>query len=135
MPFVLDASVTGTWMYKDEDHPDAAHAFDLLLAEIAVVPSIWWFEVRNLLIMGERRKRFSRDEVDTLRKDLDAFPIEVDHVPDESAIFDLARRHGLTFYDGAYLELAIRRGLPLATLDGALIAATRAVGVALVESA
>lgn len=134
MPFVLDASVTGTWMYKDEDHLDAAHAFDLLLAEIVVMPAIWWFEVRNLLITGERRKRFSRDEVDTLRNDLDAFPIEIDHVPDEGAIFDLARRHNLTFYDGAYLELAVRRRLPLATLDRALITAARAMGVGLVRS-
>jgi predicted nucleic acid-binding protein len=122
-------------MYKDEDHPDAAHAFDLLLAEIAVVPAIWWFEVRNLLIMGERRKRFSRDEVDMLRKDLDAFPIETDYVPDEGAIFDLARRHNLTFYDGTYLELALRRRLRLATLDRALITAARATGVGLVQSA
>jgi predicted nucleic acid-binding protein len=135
MSFVLDASVTATWMYKDENHPNAAHAFELLSTDIARVPGIWWFEVRNLLITGERRKRLSRGEVETLRHDLDALPIEIDRAPDESTIFDLARRHDLTFYDAAYLELAIRRRLPLATLDGALIAAARARGVDLIQSA
>ena len=91
MPFVLNASVTATWMYKDEDHPDAAHAFDLLAHDTALVPGIWWFEVRNLMITGERRRRFSRVEVETLRRDLDRLPIEIDRDPDEDAIFDLAR--------------------------------------------
>jgi predicted nucleic acid-binding protein len=134
MPFVLDASVTATWMYKDEEHPDAAHAFDLLARDTALAPAIWWFEVRNLLVTGERRKRFSRAEVETLRRDLGKFPIEIDRDPDENAIFGLARRYRLTFYDAAYLDLAVRRKTPLATLDRALVAGAEGERVKLVRS-
>jgi predicted nucleic acid-binding protein len=135
MAFVVDASVAATWMYKDEDHPDAAYAFDLLRAEVALAPAIWWFEVRNLMVTGERRQRFTRDEVEALRKSLAVLPVEIDRDPDEDRVFDLARRHRLTIYDAAYLELALRHRLALASLDRALIAGATAEGVQLIRSA
>ncbi len=56
MAFILDASVTACWAFDDEDHPDAAEAFDRMADEEAVAPSLWWFEVRNILIVNERRR-------------------------------------------------------------------------------
>jgi len=130
MTFVMDASITAAWCFPDEDASAATRAFDRIVDETAIVPALWWFELRNVLLVGERRGRLNARQIDGFLRLLRDLPIAIDRSPDEAAIFDLARRHGLTFYDAAYLELA-RRGNALATLDRALLKAAEAEHVPL----
>jgi predicted nucleic acid-binding protein len=132
VPFVLDASVSSAWAFDDEAHPDARAALIRIIDDGARVPWIWWFELRNVLIVNERRSRGSADATARFLRELTALSIEIESALDEDACLRLARRFKLTFYDAAYLELAIRERLPLATLDRALATAARAAGVLLV---
>jgi predicted nucleic acid-binding protein len=131
MTFVVDASIVGCWCFPDESHSIADVAFDRLEATRAVVPALWWFEVRNLLLVNERRGRLEAAGTAEFLADLERLPIHVDREPAGAAIFTLARAHRLTFYDAAYLELARRLDAPLATLDRQLAAAARAAAVSL----
>jgi predicted nucleic acid-binding protein len=99
--------------------------------EDALVPALWWFEVRNVLIVGERRRRITEADTATFLETLAGMAIVTDHSVGEARILRLARHHGLTVYDAAYLELASRRSSPLATLDTDLAAAAKAQAVAL----
>lgn len=135
MTFVLDASVAACWAHHDEQDDRADAAFARLEKERAIAPVHWWFEVRNVLLIGERRARVTGEHVAHFLARLDKFPIDIAGLPDGVAVLDLARRHRLTFYDAAYLELAKRERFPLATLDRALAAAAQAEGVALVAAA
>jgi len=132
VPFVLDASVTACWAYSDETDIRADIALSLLEETSARVPILWWFEIRHVLLTGERRKRVS--EAETLRffQRLAESSIHFDDLPDGALVMALARRRRLSFYDASYLELALRTGLALATLDGQLAAAARVEGVPLV---
>ena len=131
MAFVLDASVTACWAFQDEAHPDAGLAFRRIRTEEAVVPASWWFEVRNILVVNERRRRIAESDTAVFLMNLSRLPIRVDRTPDEGALLRLARTHRLSVYDAAYLELAQREGLPLATLDADLrkAAASERVGL------
>ena len=133
MAFVLDASITACWAFDDEDHPDASLAFGRMRAEEGVVPSLWWFEVRNILIVNERRRRIAESGAAAFLLNLSRLRIRVDPVPDEGVVLRLARTHRLSVYDAAYLELAQRSGLPLATLDADLRRAAAVEGLALVS--
>jgi predicted nucleic acid-binding protein len=130
MAFVLDASVTVVWTFADE-RPKASHVLARLHDEEAVVPGLWWFEVRNALIVNERRQRISEAQTADSLRDLARLRIVVDHAPDEPSLLALTRRHRLTVYDAAYLELAMRENIPLASLDTALLRAARAEKVRL----
>jgi predicted nucleic acid-binding protein len=132
MAFVLDASVTACWAFRDEDHADASTALDRMRTEEAVVPSLWWYEVRNILIVNERRKRIEESETADFLKHLSRLPIQIDRFSDEGFVLRLARSHGLSVYDAAYLALAQQRRLALATLDLDLRKAANAEGVSLV---
>jgi predicted nucleic acid-binding protein len=134
MPFVLDASVTATWCFPDEEHETAEAAIDRLDGDEAVVPTLWWFEIRNILVVSERRGRIDAAGTASFLADLERLSIHIDRDPDSETVLALARKHNLTGYDAAYLELARRRGLALASLDRALAAAARADGVALLAS-
>jgi len=131
MPFVLDASVTACWAFRDEDHPHADLALQQLRNDEALVPSLWWFEVRNILVVNERRKRLNETDSVAFLRDLSRLGITLDRSPQESEVLRLARAHRLSVYDAAYLELAQRNGVALATLDADLIRAARAEGVLL----
>ena len=120
MAFVLDASVTACWAFPDESHPDGRLALLRMRDEEAVVPGLWWFEVRNILVVNERRGRISESDTAAFLLHLSRLRVRTDREPDEAAILRHARRHRLSVYDAAYLELAQRQGLPLATLDGQL---------------
>jgi predicted nucleic acid-binding protein len=133
MAFVLDASVAACWAFDDEDHPGASLAFDRMRAEEGVVPGLWWFEVRNILIVNERRRRIAESGTAAFLSALSRLRIRVDRVPDENGVLRLARAHRLSVYHAAYLELAQREGLPLATLDADLRKAAAGEGVALVS--
>jgi predicted nucleic acid-binding protein len=131
MPFVLDASVAACWAFGDEDHPAAALALERVRTDGALAPSLWWFEVRNMLIVNERRGRIAEGDTAAFLRSLSRLGIAIDHSPDEGHVLTLARRHRLTVYDASYLELSLREGLPLATLDEALARAARGEGQAL----
>lgn len=132
MPFVLDASTAACWAFDDEDHPTAALALELIRTDEAIVPALWWFEVRNTLIVNERRGRIAEAKTASFLTLLASLNIALDTAPDEIGVLALARLHRLSVYDAAYLDLAKRVGAPLATLDGALAKAARTAGVALV---
>jgi predicted nucleic acid-binding protein len=135
MAFVLDASVTLSWAFPDESHPIALRAGQLLESseESALVPSLWWYEVRNILIVNERRGRTTPLRTANFLKNLADLSIVTDFLQDEHIVLDLARQSHLTVYDAAYLALAMRERLPLATLDKALHVAALAAGVPLLS--
>jgi predicted nucleic acid-binding protein len=129
--FILDGSVTLAWFFEDETDAYAEAVQDSLTSAVAVVPSLWHLEVANALLVGERRKRTTEAKVTLFLTLLASLPISVDAETPARAWKDtlvLARSHNLSAYDAAYLELALRQGLPLATLDEPLRAALRAVG-------
>lgn len=134
MSLVLDSSATLAWIYMDERSEAIAHVFDRLTAAGAWVPSLWRLEIANVLEMGVRRGRMDAAFRDATLADLELLPIMTD--PDTGkhawrATLRLAELHRLTLYDAAYLELAKRRGLPLASLDRELRAAAGLEGVEL----
>jgi predicted nucleic acid-binding protein len=133
MPFVLDASIAACWAFDDEDHPVAALALERIRTDEARVPSLWWFEVRNTLIVSERRGRLTESDTATFLHGLAHLGVSVDRSPMEADVLALARHRRLTVYDSAYLELARREGAPLATLDAALATAARAERVRLLS--
>ena len=132
LSLVVDASVTACWALDDEPHPAADAALARATADEVLVPSLWWFEIRNLLVVAERRNRTTVDKTTTFFRELRKLKFVIDGQADEVALFHLARTHRLTIYDAAYLELALREALPLATLDRALATAAKANGAALV---
>ncbi len=133
MAFVLDASITACWAFQDEDHPDAGLAFHRMRAEEAVVPCLWWFEVRNILVVNERRRRIAESDTAAFLLNLSRLRVRLDRLPEGDAVLRLARTHRLSVYDAAYLELAQREGLPLATLDADLRRAAADEGVELLS--
>lgn len=133
MPFVLDASTTACWAFDDEAHPVARLALERLRDDQARAPSLWWFEVRNVLITSERRGRLAEADTETFLRTLARLGVAIDREPDEGAVLALARRHRLTVYAASYLELAQRQGLPLATLDEELAEAARREDVELLS--
>jgi predicted nucleic acid-binding protein len=134
--FVLDASVALAWCFPEESSPGAEKLLDSLAGgSTAIIPPLWPFEVANALLTAERRKRVSMAQVTAILKKLALLPIAVDAVQVESVFGDVlavARQGQLTEYDAAYLELALRESLPLATLDDQLRREARNAGVRLV---
>jgi predicted nucleic acid-binding protein len=132
MAFVLDASVAACWAFDDEEHPDAREAFRRIAAEEAVVPRLWWFEIRNILVVNERRGRIREPDTAAFLRALSALRWREDGEPVEDSVLRLARAHRLSVYDAAYLELAQREHLELATLDRRLAEAARQERIGLV---
>ena len=134
MSLVVDSSSTLAWVYGDETTDAICEVFARLTERGAWVPALWRLEVANVLEMGVRRGRHDAAFRDATLADLALFPISVDPETDRQAwgpTVRLAERHRLTLYDAAYLELAQRRGLPLATLDTELRNAASTEGVIL----
>ena len=131
---VLDASVAVTWLVDDADNPLADAARWRIVDGGAFVPQAWHLEVRNALLVAERRRWISSGGTAARLKSLKALPIYTDTEPDPEAALALARGHHLTIYDAVYLELARRRDDALATLDARLARAATAEGVALVTA-
>lgn len=135
MSVVLDSSIALAWIYADETTGAVRAVFEGLAQEGGWVPALWRLEVANVLEMGVRRGRHDAAFRDASLADLALLPIRLDPETDQhawGATARLAARHRLTLYDAANLELARRRELPLATLDGALRAAAAAEGTPLV---
>lgn len=118
--FVVDNSIVMTWCFIDEANQYADAVLEHLTEAIAIVPSIWPLEVVNVLLVAERRQRLR--ELDSVRflSLLSQLPIYVEQAWPESSMKDLlalGRAHDLSSYDASYLDLAMRQGLPMATLD------------------
>ena len=126
---IVDASVAAVWLLEDEDHPIAEAAYQSVESGDAIVPEIWQFEIRNILITSARRRRISIDDVESLLTVVDELGMSTDHEPNLDAAMQLALTHNLTFYDALYLELAIRRNAQLATLDSDLARAATVEGL------
>lgn len=135
MPTVVDASCLSAMLFNEVVPPVMADFLDSLHAVEIAVPALWFWEVANSAAVATRRARVSHVEaVDQLRE-LHRLRIELDEDSLHHAwtvTIDLAARYNLTVYDAAYLELALRRQLPLATLDKALAKAARAEGVEMI---
>ncbi len=134
---ILDSSVALAWCFRDE----ATAASDALLEGLpqgrAIVPSLWLVEVANVLVVGERRGRLDPARSSAFLELIASLPIEIDPATADrppAPLMALARTHRLTAYDAAYLDLALRRTLPLATRDSALARAAQAEGVALLPA-
>jgi predicted nucleic acid-binding protein len=130
--FVLDCSVVLSWCFPDERSTNSERFLSMLAKAKTTVPALWFLELSNALIVGERRKRLSSTETTEVLQLLSKLPIEVDErsgFPFAANVLTLARRHGLSAYDAAYLELAQRLALPIATLDRRLQTAAKAAGI------
>ena len=131
----MDASIVLTWCFPDENAASAERVADMFKqGDSAIAPAFWPHEVLNALLVGEKRKRISRDLVQAFLAELAALPVELKHSPADAVfgrVQSLACEHGLTAYDGAYLDLAKASGLRLATLDEDLIRACKKAGVEL----
>lgn len=132
MPIVVDNSIVMCWCLADESEPVADRAMQRVVNDGAVVPGIWWYELRNALVINERRGRLDTADAAAILTDLREMSIAIDRNHDDDGLMALARRLGLSVYDAAYLEVALRRGLPMASLDQQLRQAAAACGVALV---
>ena len=116
-PVVLDASIVLSWRLGDEHDALADVAMQRTIDAGGVVPGIWWYELRNALVVSERRGRTGPEDVRASLADLAEMRISSDTDHDGGAVLDLARRRGLSVYDAACLEVASRRALPIASLD------------------
>ncbi|MCX6577323.1 MAG: type II toxin-antitoxin system VapC family toxin [Candidatus Aminicenantes bacterium] len=118
--FVIDNSVVMSWCFRDQANPYADSILERLSAAVAYVPSVWSLEVVNVLLSAERKKYIGQADSVRFISLLSQLPIFVEYESPEKAMKDLlglARAHNLSSYDSSYLDLAMRKGLPLATLD------------------
>lgn len=134
--FVVDNSVVMSWYFKDETNKYADTVLDKLTGATAVVPSIWPLEVVNVLIVAERQKRLSESDSIRFLTLLSQLPIVVEYERPEmmKELLALARAYNLSSYDASYLYLAMRKGLPIATLDNKLIEAARSIEAPILEA-
>jgi len=135
--FVLDASIVLAWCFADENSAMAQHVGGMFKrGDTAVAPAFWPHEVLNALLMGEKRKRISKELVRSFLEDLATLPIVLEQFP-ARVVFEriqhLSRERGLTSYDAAYLDLALENELPLATLDDELGRACKKARVRLLQ--
>lgn len=117
---VIDASIAAAWLFDDEFDQSTADVMSNISADEGIVPRHWHLEMRNALLMGERRGRVAPEHIAESLNGLNRIHLRTDPEPDLDAAFSLARARGLTIYDAVYLELALRRRAALATLDGRL---------------
>jgi predicted nucleic acid-binding protein len=132
-PIVVDASLALAWFLQDEQDSYADGVLASLQTDtIAHVPTIWAYEIANALTVAERRGRISESDSGRVLTLLRALPIELGEAPPSGVVdrvIDMARRHGISAYDAAYLELAVRLDARFATLDKPLRAAAERIGL------
>jgi predicted nucleic acid-binding protein len=132
--FVVDCSIAMAWLFHDEATSKTAALLNRLATETALVPTWWFIEITNVLTMAERKGRITPTQSDAFIGDLSKLGIERDGEAVDRAfthLLALCRTHRLTSYDAIYLDLAIRRSLPLATLDDDLRKTAKKLGVGL----
>jgi predicted nucleic acid-binding protein len=136
MPLVVDGSAALGWTFEDEQTPELIALLGRVVRERASSTSLFPLETANVVLLAARRGRITDAKAKTYLAGLGGLGVDLDTTAGPqlvSAIYDLAARHKLTIYDAAYLELALRLGGELATLDEDLAAAAKAEGVALVD--
>ncbi|WP_438749228.1 type II toxin-antitoxin system VapC family toxin [Pararhizobium sp. O133] len=131
MNFVVDASIVAAWLLPDEENDLAEKARSAMIDKDALAPDLLWHEIRNILVIAERRNRVAEDGIANLIVNLRRVPLRIVDMNDDLRIVQLARDHRLSGYDATYLALAITENLPLVTLDKKLVNAARAVGLPL----
>ncbi len=134
--FVLDCSVTMSWCFAGEANEYADKILELLKETKALVPSIWSLEVINVLHVSERKKRITVSQSNNFVNLINALPIEIDMSVEElpnRRILEISRKYSLSAYDAAYLELAIRKNIPLSSFDKILCTAAEKAGVDLLK--
>lgn len=137
MDLVLDASVAAAWVFEDEQSDLADQVIDSLATRTATAPHLWALEVGNILLTEERRGRIDADKRKMMAEALEDLCVIEQPQPQAiifGAILDLAAKHKLSSYDAAYLELALRLGIPLATLDKPLAAVAAREGVTVITA-
>ena len=137
MAMVIDVSAVMPWCFEDEATPDSHACWLRATGEPVVVPALWSVEVLNVLLVAERRGRLLPNETDLFLSVLQRLRVEVDATAYEdqwSAALPVARTSDLSAYDACYLELALRRRLPLATRDRKLVAAAASTGVEVIPA-
>lgn len=130
--FVLDCSVTLSWFFGDECDPYSLSIRESLRRSRAHTPAIWPLEVANGLLVAQRKNRLTASDVLLLTSAVKFLRVFVEEKRPETwieQVVAIARQYDLSAYDAAYLELAIRLGLPIATLDGALLRAAESAGL------
>lgn len=133
--FVMDNSVSMRWVLASKKKADQKYAEAVLktLVDVdAIVPDLWHLEAANVLLSAEKRKELETGDIERFISQLESLPIQVDPATYHqvfSRTLSLARSYKLSSYDAAYLELAVREGLPLATLDKDLLKAAKKAGV------
>jgi len=138
LPIVIDSSLTMAWCFKDEATGASDAIRDRLERTSAVVPAHWPIEVQNSARVGERRGKVSLGELGAFIAFVRLQHIELDVRPLDATFGDLlalSRQYGVTPYDAAYIELALRRGLPLATRDANMARAAQSLGITLLDTA
>ena len=129
---IIDASLAAAWCFPDEQ-TDYTNGVLRAVAQTmtAAAPRLWAYEIRNSVLMGVRRKRLAKSDAQEFLRSIEALHIRLLDPPSYEPIFSLAERYGLTFYDAAYLDLALRKSQPLASLDSELCRAAKQAGVEL----
>ena len=131
---VIDASLAAAWCFPDERTDYTNAVLQAISAPLeALAPRLWAYEVRNSVLVGMRRKRITTPDALEFLESIRGLPIRLVDPVSYDGVFHLADGHRLTVYDAAYLDLAIREGLPLASLDNALCKAALSSGVALFQ--
>ena len=134
--FVIDNSIVMAWCFNDAEDDYADAVLESLDTSEAIAPAVWPLETGNVLLVAERRQRINRAATVRFLELLDALSIQVEQESPGrmfKEIISLAREHELSTYDASYLDLAMRRDLPLATRDSALLKAARRCGIPLFE--
>lgn len=130
---VLDCSITMAWLFEDEKTEKTEQILnDIVSTTTALVPSLWLLEVTNTLLVGEGRKRLTPAQVIHFLETLKHLDIQFDHhmnYDQGESILHLARSYQLSSYDAAYLHLAMKHDIPLASLDKKLLSCAKACGV------
>ena len=133
MAIVIDVSIAAAWCFPDEQAAAAERVLEDLPRIGGVIPGLFWYEIRNVLIVNERRARIDPTDSARFLMRLRNLRLLHDEAHDEDSMMALARGHALSAYDAAYLETALRRGDSLATLDRALASAATAEGVSVID--
>lgn len=130
---VLDNSVVLSWCLQDEAEQLAEQAMRRVIEYGAIVPGTWRYELRNALVVNERRGRLSAADTAATLADRRQMRIAIDQTHDEGVVIALAREHNLSVYDAAYLEVALRHTLPIASLDQRLLQAALALKISILD--
>jgi predicted nucleic acid-binding protein len=137
IPFVLDASVALSIIFEDEFSSYSNDVAEIMSRSRAVVPIVWPLEIANAILTAVRRQRIPREDAPMLIGSMDRLPVDIDRgiAPEflTWATLTVGLAHRVSAYDASYLEVAMRRGLPLATQDERLIRAADAAGIEILQ--